>query len=202
MAFVFALGLMACGGSASVYENLQGSWDRQDPVSEDSWKEDLQNMAFYDGEIALADLSALSFVVTLTFNEDKTYHNYLNEEKSRANIENTLKDLFATLYEHRTEITEYYNHFDDAASVDEFMELYATDALSMDSADEMMTSMVDYVAGLYSMEEEKGEFKADSSKLYFKEEGTDEFLYDPYTLDGDTLTLEYKDATYEYVKQQ
>lgn len=65
---------------------LCGVWEMEVAVPREDVRTLLENNDFYDEEITLADLGALSYVQTVTFREDGTYRFSVDTEASQARV--------------------------------------------------------------------------------------------------------------------
>lgn len=181
-------------------EEIQGEWTAPVYLEEDDNQENLESFYFYDDEIALLDLDGCAYIKYVNFNDDGTYEMGTDEDLSIESFKSYYQEVFNTLYENRTSISEYSDEAADIASAEDFTDWYATELFGFENGDDMITEMAETAYDYYTFDEEEGTYKADASCIYFTEDGEDETLQNDYTLEDDTLTIEGTDITLDFTR--
>lgn len=194
MAWPLALGiallLAACGGGKQ-QEELVGTWvcryDYRNPIMEEVVGS-AQEMADY------LSLNEFYIPLELTFTKDGIITKTVIQDEMNEQMEN-LKDavLEATLSYLEAEIGTQY---EDLWNLDELLTLMGTSR--EDLAAELDETMKLILDELYQQTYEEGRYKATEDVIYASDDVNttpEESDSIPYTLDGDTLTLDFGNDT-------
>lgn len=179
---VLSLALCACGGEKK--ETLVGTWNASIDIAE-----------VYNAEIAASGdeamaeyLSVDSFAIPLvmTFNEDGTYSLTVDKEGMDAAMNGLIEDMKVGLEKY---FNDYFSSMGLEIDVDEAL---AASGMSLDALVEEMKGEI-MTEDMYADMESAGQYKAEDGKLYLTEDVEVEpvgGVYNTYTIDGDTLTIE------------
>ena len=180
---VLSLALCACGGGEKK-ETLVGTWNATIDIAE-----------VYNAEIAAAGdttmaeyLSVDSFAIPLvmTFNEDGTYSLTVDKEGMDAAMNGLIEDMKVGLEKY---FNDYFSSMGLEIDVDEAL---AASGMSLDALVEEMKAEI-MPEDMYADMESAGQYKAEDGKLYLTEDVEVEpvgGVYNTYTIEGDTLTIE------------
>ena len=180
---VLSLALCACGGGEKK-ETLVGTWNATIDIAE-----------VYNAEIAASGdeamaeyLSVDSFAIPLvmTFNEDGTYSLTVDKEGMDAAMNGLIEDMKVGLEKY---FNDYFSSMGLEIDVDEAL---AASGMSLDSLVEEMKGEI-MTEDMYADMESAGQYKAEDGKLYLTEDVEVEpvgGVYNTYTIEGDTLTIE------------
>ena len=180
---VLSLALCACGGGEKK-ETLVGTWNATIDIAE-----------VYNAEIAASGdeamaeyLSVDSFAIPLvmTFNEDGTYSLTVDKEGMDAAMNGLIEDMKVGLEKY---FDDYFSSMGLEIDVDEAL---AASGMSLDSLVEEMKGEI-MTEDMYADMESAGQYKAEDGKLYLTEDVEVEpvgGVYNTYTIEGDTLTIE------------
>lgn len=180
---VLSLALCACGGGEKK-ETLVGTWNATIDIAE-----------VYNAEIAASGdeamaeyLSVDSFAIPLvmTFNEDGTYSLTVDKEGMDAAMNGLIEDMKVGLEKY---FNDYFSSMGLEIDVDEAL---AASGMSLDALVEEMKAEI-MTEDMYADMESAGQYKAEDGKLYLTEDVEVEpvgGVYNTYTIEGDTLTIE------------
>lgn len=180
---VLSLALCACGGGEKK-ETLVGTWNATIDIAE-----------VYNAEIAASGdeamaeyLSVDSFAIPLvmTFNEDGTYSLTVDKEGMDAAMNGLIEDMKVGLEKY---FNDYFSSMGLEIDVDEAL---AASGMSLDALVEEMKAEI-MTEDMYADMESAGQYKAEAGKLYLTEDVEVEpvgGVYNTYTIEGDTLTIE------------
>ena len=180
---VLSLALCACGGGEKK-ETLIGTWNATIDIAE-----------VYNAEIAASGdeamaeyLSVDSFAIPLvmTFNEDGTYSLTVDKEGMDAAMNGLIEDMKVGLEKY---FNDYFSSMGLEIDVDEAL---AASGMSLDALVEEMKAEI-MTEDMYADMESAGQYKAEDGKLYLTEDVEVEpvgGVYNTYTIEGDTLTIE------------
>lgn len=180
---VLSLALCACGGGEKK-ESLVGTWNATIDIAE-----------VYNAEIAASGdeamaeyLSVDSFAIPLVmiFNEDGTYSLTVDKEGMDATMNGLIEDMKVGLEKY---FNDYFSSMGLEIDVDEAL---AASGMSLDALVEEMKGEI-MTEDMYADMESAGQYKAEDGKLYLTEDVEVEpvgGVYNTYTIDGDTLTIE------------
>ena len=180
---VLSLALCACGGGEKK-ETLVGTWNASIDIAE-----------VYNAEIAASGdeamaeyLSVDSFAIPLvmTFNEDGTYSMTVDKEGMDASMNGLIEDM-------KVGLEKYFNDYFSSMGLEiDVNEALAASGMSLDSLVEEMKGEI-MTEDMYADMESAGQYKAEDGKLYLTEDVEVEpvgGVYNTYTIEGDTLTIE------------
>ena len=205
LALLLSLALCGCGNSKTMEALTGNTWCTTEYLSEQEAAELLENMDFYESEIAMADLSAVGAAKILEFSGDKTYRFLCDAEATRAMARNYLDDFISTLARNRAQLTGDYNEamgVDVAAMTEEEFKVFYAELFG--SAD--YPELLDYLAANFfdysSIPEilESGTFSLSDERIFFIPEGETEEVYVEHVLTDSTLTITYADGVEVYTK--
>ena len=180
---VLSLALCACGGGEKK-ETLVGTWNATIDIAE-----------VYNAEIAASGAEAMaeylsvdSFAIPLvmTFNEDGTYSLTVDKEGMDAAMNGLIEDMKVGLEKY---FNDYFSSMGLEIDVDEAL---AASGMSLDALVEEMKAEI-MTEDMYADMESAGQYKAEDGKLYLTEDVEVEpvgGVYNTYTIEGDTLTIE------------
>lgn len=180
---ILSLALCACGGGEKK-ETLVGTWNATIDIAE-----------VYNAEIAASGdeamaeyLSVDSFAIPLvmTFNEDGTYSLTVDKEGMDAAMNGLIEDMKVGLEKY---FNDYFSSMGLEIDVDEAL---AASGMSLDALVEEMKAEI-MTEDMYADMESAGQYKAEDGKLYLTEDVEVEpvgGVYNTYTIEGDTLTIE------------
>lgn len=180
---VLSLALCACGGGEKK-ETLVGTWNASIDIAE-----------VYNAEIAASGdeamaeyLSVDSFAIPLVmiFNEDGTYSLTVDKEGMDATMNGLIEDMKVGLEKY---FNDYFSSMGLEIDVDEAL---AASGMSLDALVEEMKGEI-MTEDMYADMESAGQYKAEDGKLYLTEDVEVEpvgGVYNTYTIDGDTLTID------------
>lgn len=194
LCLVMALSLVLCG-CGSEKDALVGTWTGTMDMAE------LVNAGMVEGlgadaaELAeYMEVETLEITVTMTFNDDDTYSLVVDEASIDAAMHGMVEDVTNGLI-------QYFEDMLAAEGLDMTVdELLAYSGMSIDTlAEEMYNSIAteDMFDGLNS----EGNFKVSDGKLFLSDGldyAVDEAIYEMYTIEGNTLTIDKGTATDEY----
>lgn len=180
---VLSLALCACGGGEKK-ETLVGTWNASIDIAE-----------VYNAEIAASGdetmaeyLSVDSFAIPLvmTFNEDGTYSLTVDKEGMDATMNGLIEDM-------KVGLEKYFNDYFSSMGLEiDVNEALAASGMSLDALVEEMKGEI-MTEDMYADMESAGQYKAEDGKLYMTEDVEVEpvgGVYNTYTIEGDTLTIE------------
>ena len=149
LALVMVMSLTACFGLKT--EDVAGIWETVLPDTEVQAEELLLNVEAYEEEIALADLSSLTYVKAAEFREDGTYEFRVAAEGTKACVHSFYADYFANLYEGRTTLNEAYGVSFDEMTEEEFRQFYV-ELYEFVTYDEMLDHFAEIAYNYESLE--------------------------------------------------
>ena len=196
LCLVMALSVMLCG-CGSEKDALIGSWtgamDLTEAVnaalvSEMGEDEDAAEMAQY------LTIDSLKINMTVTFNEDDTYSMVVDE----ASLEDAMMGMMDDMADG---MIEYFEALLEAEGLDMTVEeLLAYSGMSVESlAEDMYNAFA--TEDMFSDLNSEGNFKVSDGKLFLSdglEYAVDEAIYELYTIEGNTLTIDKGTATDEF----
>ena len=192
LAALLVMGLFAgCESEADKIAVLAGTWTMVGQDSEEEAKELLENIDLYEEEIAMADLTTLTYKQNVVFTAEKTYHFVYDVEGTIACVREFFVETFAALYEGRATLNEVYGQEFDQMTEAEFQQFYA-DLYSAENFETLMDQMAEpWETGTYSI-------KGDDIMCTITGETQAEAL--GYSIENDELTLTYSDAVEVYTR--
>lgn len=179
---------------------LCGVWEMEVAVPREDVRTLLESNDFYDEEITLADLGALSYVQTVTFRGDGTYRFSVDTEASQARVEEFFRGVFQKLFAGRETLNEIYDV--DFGQMDEaqFQQFYA-EIYEMQNFEALISLFSQDALNLEAMAElESGDFKLKNGKIDFVTSSIDQPGAADYAIDGEKLTITYVDGVEEYTR--
>ncbi len=194
LCLVLALSAFLCGCS-SEKDALLGSWtgsmDLAAAVNEgivEGLGTDAADMAEY------LTVDELKITITMTFNEDDTYSMVVDE----AALEDAMRGMMDDVVDG---LVAYFEALLEAEGLDMTVEeLLAYSGMSIDTlAEDMFGSMT--AEDMFGDLNGEGNFKVSDGKLFLSdglEYAVDLAVYETYTVDGNTLTIDKGTATDEY----
>lgn len=90
-------------------EALCGVWEMEVAIPREDVRSLLENNDFYDEEITLADLGSLSYIQTVTFQEDGTYRFSVDTAASQARVGEFFRGVFQRMFAGRETLGEIYD---------------------------------------------------------------------------------------------
>lgn len=194
LVLVMVLTLSACGLSK---DELCHRWTMMDNFDEDEARETLAAYGFYDEEIALADLNSIGAVRYLTFTKDGNYSYSYDEAASTAKMVTYYDNLLTTIYNNLDSLVEIYGEgVKDEYTEEEFKDLYAY-IYDFETYDDLLNAMAEDTFD-FSDAGEKGTYKISGSKVTMYVNGTGDGEYVNCTIENNTLTVRYTNATEIY----
>ena len=201
LCFFLAVLILAslCGCSSRA---LDGTWEYRGFYDGEAIMELFVYMDLYEEEIALMDPGAIGYVETVTFREDGTYTIACDVEQSTALAEEYYRNALEAFYENRVDLEQCYGVAFGLMDKDSFFGFYA-DMYGVEGFEglvEMLTeSTVDpaYLAEVA----ENGTCRITGKRIYWTAEGQGVREYLEYTLEGDTLILNFYDGEKAYTRK-
>lgn len=199
LAMLFAL----CGCTSK--EDLYGTWEAKDYLTSDEVRGDLVYLEFFDDEISYANFDAYYLVETVELTENEYILTY-DEAATIAAIKAYLKDFFTRLYDNRTRIASYEGYFDDITSPEEFLACYADIFFGYADYDELLNDMATDIYDTYDIPYDSGKCEYDMADKWievdrYRSGSTTHITTIDFELDGDMLTLHFKNETTTYTKR-
>jgi hypothetical protein len=188
----------ACENKTEKMAQLSGSWLYVGTDSEEQVLALLQNVDMYEEEIAVADTSSLKFAWVYTFDMEGNFRQYEDVERDKQFVREFYKGFFADLYENRDALVGSYEE-DLSAMTEGEMQLFYAGLYGYETFDDMINDFADIAYNYDEWEDiRNGTFEIDDGKLNIVDQG-DEYYVD-YVIEGDTLTITYKDGVEVYTK--
>lgn len=175
---------------AGVYTTMEGHTDIvQDLLS-------LINLS--QEKLALTGGAELKFTKLVEFTQSRDYRFSYDAEQNKQQIRTMYADALDAIYQGRSTLTEMYG--DEIATVtkEKFQHFYA-ELYSLTSYNELLDAFVDSTFDYDALSEdyETGTYTIEDKKILCTIAGESKAEYMEYKLDGDTLTLTYKDMVVE-----
>lgn len=177
-------------------DNVEGHWAETIAVDSENKSKKLKNIEFTDEEIEIVKYIRLCYVINYDFNEDGTYSQYYDKEKSLNEAEKYLDQVFETLYENRSKINDHYKEkykmdLNDL-DLDEFLDKIAV-LYGVKNYNELPELLIESMYNIDTFDKVimEGTYLTDSNRITFEDSDT----YVTYTLkDDNTLVLNYSDG--------
>ena len=179
---------------------LCGVWEMEVAVPREDVRTLLENNDFYDEEITLADLGALSYVQTVTFREDGTYRFSVDTEASQARVGEFFRGVFQKLFAGRETLNEIYDV--DFGQMDEaqFQQFYA-EIYEMQDFEALIYVYPQNALNRAAMAELASVYlMLKNGKIDFVTSSIDQPGVADYAIDGEKLTITYVDGVEEYTR--
>lgn len=191
--------LCGCESTQEKMEALSGTWYRVVQDTEEQAQLLLENIDLYEEEIALVDLTGLSYVRTVEFNMDNTYRFAYDVEGCKEYVRSFYLDCFAQLYEGRMALNETYGEDFSMMGEDAFRQFYA-DLYEYVDFDALIDAFVENAYDYEALSEdiETGTYNIKGEKINCTVTGETEEEYLVYSIENDVLTLTYSDAVEAY----
>lgn len=202
LAALLVMGLFAgCESEADKIAVLAGTWTMVGQDSEEEAKELLENIDLYEEEIALADLTTLTYKQNVVFTAEKTYHFVYDVEGTIACVREFFVETFAALYEGRATLNEVYGQEFDQMTEAEFQQFYA-DLYSAENFETLMDQMAEGAYNYEKMAEpwETGTYSIKGDDIMCTITGETQAEALGYSIENDELTLTYSDAVEVYTR--
>lgn len=180
-------------------EALAGKWTLVEQESEEQAQILLENIDAYEEEIALADLSSLSYVRLVEFDTEKNYRFAFDVEGTKACVRAFYAGYFEALYAGRASLNDAYGMEFDTMTEEEFQQFFA-EVYGYDEFEPMLDYFAEVAYDYDSLGEdlETGTFTIVGDDIMCTITGETEAESLGYTLEGDVLTLTYADAVEVY----
>ncbi len=197
LAMLLLLGMTACDSilNSKNQKALVGYWKDGIQCTEEENRKTLENLDFYEDEIALCDLSATNYLhYYVRFNEDGTFEDGIDFNSTKTSMMAYLSEYcFPRMYEGRAELGDLYGVDLTVATEDEFKQFYA-DLYEKETYYDLLVYLSE-VASDYTSD--AGTYRVKGDKIYFTEDGEEE--YATFELnEGVDLTIQYNDMTIYY----
>ena len=181
--------LSGCGMSL---EDIAGTWERTVDDTEEQALILLENVDFYEEEIACVDLTSLDYIHTVEFTADGTYTFGCDIEGTKLCVAEFYRGAFDALYENRTTLNDVYGETFDAMTMEEFMLFYAG-LYNCATADELINLFVENAYDYTALAEpfETGTCRVSGDKIYCIITGDSIEESITFGLKDDVLTLTY-----------
>lgn len=151
--------------------NIEGSWESYDENTTDTKTKLLKNIDLTDEEIEIVKYIKSYCVSKYDFNEDGTYSEYYDRDKTFDEADKFFDEVFETLYENRSKINDYY------------MQKFNLNLNNM-----TLTEFLDAMAKLYDVEN-YNELPQHLIKSAYKEDAYQEVKNGTYTVDENRITF-------------
>lgn len=206
MLLVLAVAMLACmtAGCESTQDKidaLAGSWTMVTDDTESQALILLENIDFYEEEIALVDMTALDYVKRVEFTTGMTYRFVVDADGTKTCVREFFEGVFNSLYENRAALNEVYGMEFDPMTREQFEQFYAD---LYEYAD--FTAMLDEFAGnAYDYEAfdeplETGTYTIVGDQIMCTMTGDSRAESLGYGISGDRLTLTYSNDVEVYTK--
>ena len=203
---IFALVLVAvmamslCGCTDKAAEQMKsdciGTWIVDSNFTVDEATQLLKDYDFYEEEFALADLTQMKWVDSVTFNADGTYaYEYLAGPTREAYI-NWFDGMFTAIYANLDDFEELYGVTSaDFESEADFKDTYATVIYQAENYDGFLNNLVDDIMYNYydfnDMVYDKGTYVVTKDGIEMTEDGDTTAYLVGVVIEGSTLTMTY-----------
>ena len=179
---------------------LWHDWFSMQYDSEEEARKLLTEIGAYEEEIALMDLTQLTYCQYLYLREDGTYAYAFAKYATRECTRDFYALFVDTLYENRTQLESVYNASFAGMSRTEF-QLYYAQLYGCNDYEEFLDTLADsaYDYAVLAQPWETGTYYVDGDRIYMTEDGDTQALYVNFTLVDDELTLYYTDITEVYI---
>ena len=184
------------------YETLSGTWRCTLQDSESEARGLLESIDAFEEEIAVADLTSLKFVKTVTFTVDKTYRFDYDIEGTKACVREFLDNYFNDLYDARITLNDAYGIDFGNMSRAEFLGFYA-DIYRFSDYNEMLDVLSENVYDYDRLARESiesGTYTIDGSYIMCTTKGSYKAEGMEYRIHDDSLTLIYVNGMEIYSK--
>lgn len=199
-------GLLAgCGdNTAEKMEALSGTWVLTRPDSEEQARALLEDIDFFEEEIALADLTSLKEVKKLELAYSGDYSFSYDVDGLWDCVYRFYAGVFDALYEGRTSLEGLYEDVSLADMSREEFQVYYASLYSYSDFEDMLNYFTDIAYDYEGLEEpwETGTFHLDRDRIVMLITGETEEEYVIYTLEEGVLTLTYSDGEEEYTRKK
>lgn len=192
LALVTALLLCGCAEGP----DIQGEWTAVYCESEGAARERLEDLGFFEEEIALMDLQSMEAVSMLRFGQDGFFELGIDAEGYKECFGKFLDAAVEDLYAGRGTLTEFYDEQILEMSIEEFRLFYA-DVFGKDTYEEFLYELVD----LEELAEENtvGTYALTKDRILFTVDGSQEPT--KYELKDGKLVVYFADAVIEYTRK-
>ena len=199
--FLTFLILASLCGCSSQKDALEGTWTHEGFYDSEAIMELFVYMDLYEEEIALMDPAAVPYVETVTFRDDKTYTIACDIAQSTALAEEYYRAVLDEFYEHRDTLEQCYGVSFGIMSRENFFDFYA-EMYGVSGYEALVTMLTESTVDPAYLADaaENGTYRVTSNRIYCTPEGEIEQYLD-YTLDGDTLTLDYIETNRVYTRK-
>lgn len=194
LCLVLALSAFLCG-CGSEKDALIGSWTGDMDLTEAVNSAIVEGLGAEDADMAeYLTVDELKITMTMTFNKDDTYSLVVDEAAMEAAMRGMMDDMAAGM-------VEYFEVLLEAEGLDMTVEeLLAYSGLSVETlAEEMYNSMG--AEDMFSDLNSEGNFKVSEGKLFLSDGldyAVDLAIYETYTVENNTLTIDKGTATDDY----
>ena len=200
LVLVLACSLCACGG-ANKMDALCGVWEMSYEQDAETGKNLLENVEFYEEEIAMIDTSGLELLMTVEFTQSKTYCYTYDVAACKQNIRQFFADALHTVYNGRANLTDVYGYETINMTEEEFQMFYA-ELFSLGSYDALLDYFVENCIDYSALVNfDTGTFRLKGSKILCTATGSTQEEEMSFSISGNTLTLVYIDGTEVYTKR-
>lgn len=194
--------LCGCESTQEKMEALSGTWYRVTEDTEEQAQILLENIDLYEEELALVDLTTLTYVKIVEFNMDNTYRFAYDVEGTKDCVRTFYNDCFAQIYEGRAVLNEVYGEDFSMMSEEAFQQFYA-ELYEYADYEALIDAFVENAYDYEALAEdiESGTYNIKSNKINCTITGETEQEYLVYSIEDNVLTLTYSDAVEAYFRK-
>lgn len=207
LASVLLLGLLCgCESTQEKMQALSGTWYKVVEDTEEQARALLDNIDLYEEEIALVDLTSLSYVKIVEFDMENNYRFAYDVEGCKEYVRTFYVGCFDSIFEGRAVLNEAYSDFGldfSAMSKEELQQFYA-DLYEYADFNALIDAFVDNAYDYESLAEdiETGTYTIRGNKINCTVTGETEEEYMIYSIENDVLTLTYADDVEVYTRNK
>ena len=151
--------------------NVEGSWECYERNTTETKTKLFKNIDLTDEEIEIVKYIQSYYVLKYDFNEDGTYKEYYDKDKSFDEAEKFFNQVFETIYKNRSEVSNYYKKqfkLDiKKMSLKEFKEAMAK-LYGVKDYEALLPHLIDvaYKDDAYEEILDEGNYTVDANKIY------------------------------------
>lgn len=205
LSLLLAVTFFGCDTTQQKIEALTGVYTATVADTEEQAKMLVENVDFYEEEIALLDMTSLECVKLVEFQADKTYRFSFDVDGTMECVRDFYLRAFENLYEGRTALNAVYSDwgvtFDDMTN-DEFQAFYA-ELYEQTDFEALIDAFVEtsYDTDKLGEDTETGTYDIVGNRIMCTIDGETEAEGMLYNLSGDSLKLTYSNAVENYTRK-
>ena len=193
--------LSGCETTAQKMEALSGTWRMIEQDTTEQATALLEAIDLYEQEMALADVNSLKYAWIYEFDAEGNFRQADDIAMTKQLVREFYEGLIDSFYENRADLSDLYEVDMSVMTKEELQQFYA-DLYGYETYEALMDRFVnaaykydtwtDYRNGTYTIKDGKLD-------IVDMADGYETYLI-AYKLDGDTLTLTYKDGVEVYTR--